>query len=166
MNLDAGLVYVLRAVGTDIYKIGRTRLSSDSRRRALKGPSGESTILLESVLVEDAPLVESAIHAALQPYLCHRREWFHVDEITMALIRERLRRLGSHRVDIDVTFAVRISTAMAAQLDAYVAARTAREPGIHLTRTDAARILLGKALTTEAETGLLADAPTSKRGRR
>ena len=56
----------------------------------------------------------------------------------------------------------RIPPDVAAQLDAYVVARSKKEPMLPVNRSDAIRILLAKALATEVEAGVLAE----PRGRR
>lgn len=49
----------------------------------------------------------------------------------------------------EVQIGVRLPQSLVDDLDAYVAARLAAEPGIDFTRSAAVRVLLGKALAAE-----------------
>lgn len=49
----------------------------------------------------------------------------------------------------DIQLGIRLDASLVADLDAYVARRLEAEPGLDFTRSDAVRVLLGKALAAE-----------------
>jgi hypothetical protein len=71
-----GYIYFFQAIGEDLFKIGRTSKSPQSRRKGLTGCPYELELvgILESV---DTHAAERSVHRYLKPYrVSARKEWF------------------------------------------------------------------------------------------
>ena len=83
-NARDGLVYVIRAGQTNLYKIGRTT-NIDRRLRQLQTMNSQPLTVVKLIQCHDAIAVESAFH---QKFKLYRRqgEWFELSESAIKLV--------------------------------------------------------------------------------
>lgn len=83
-NARDGIVYVIRAGQTNLYKIGRTT-NIDRRLRQLQTMNSQQLSVVKLIQCHDAIAVETTLH---QKYKSYRRqgEWFELDESVIKLM--------------------------------------------------------------------------------
>ena len=99
--MKAGVVYMARVSGTDIYKIGSTAAGPQKRLKQIEDLEGVSLDFVTAVRVEDRFSVEKMMHRRLLERLHHGIEWFSLDGDEA---RETVEYLCQHGERVDYGF--------------------------------------------------------------